>query len=530
MDREELLQLLEEARAALASGRDSRAINRRIEELTDGAFPGIMSLTLAVDPDVQAEEEFADALQAVAEVSPAQNFFEGLGQGLTFGGLDELVGLISPEAGEALRRRQEAREITNPKTSLALEVGGAAVSPVTRALGAGFQALRGGGGLIRSTGAAAATGGAGGGAFGFLSAEGDVGERARAAGPEAALGAGLGLAGPLLVAGGRSVGRALAPLTRTTRAGARDVTRTAIEGAGMTVDEAIEGVRQGNPLALQDPSIMARAPGTVRTAPNLRRIGGPVQNLRASVAPEQVRAARRAIFEPLEEVVVNDRAVISAVRRNPRIIDAATKTVPGLRVNNLDDLGSLTFREVQQIRGRLKDAVKKAMRKGDAGLAEFDQATGALAEFDQAIDVALPAFRAARRQFAEVASRQEAAGQLFAALETAVPKGAPATGLPGSIEGVGASLRNAVFNLDARKEAIAEVFGEMILKSGESAARELERLLRGGFITRSLSRSVRDVGLPRSTDVPFGAISGVGQLFGADVSPSGGGGGLFEEF
>lgn len=529
MDREELLALLQEARQALAAGAPSTAINQRIEELTGGTFPGIMSLTLAVDPDVQAEQAYGEALEAVAEVSPVQNFFEGLGQGLTFGGLDELVGLISPEAGEALRRRQEAREITNPKTSLALEAGGAIVSPATRALGAGFQALRGGGGLLRTTAAASATGGAGAGAFGFLSAEGSPGERLEEAAPQAALGAGLGALGPPAAAGGRALGRAAAPLTRTTQAGARDVTRTAIEGAGMSIEDAIAGVSRGEPLALQDPSIMARAAGTVRSAPNLRRVGGPVQNLRASVAPKQVAAARRAIFEPLEEVVVNDQAVIGAVRRNPRIIDAATKTVPGLRVNNLDDLGSLTFREVQQIRGQLKKAVKKAMRQGDAGLAEFDQATGALAEFDQALDQVLPAFRAARRQFAEVASRQERAGQLFAALETAVPRGAPATGLPGSIEGVTASVRNAVFNLDARKGAIAEVFGEMILESGPEAARELERLLRGGFITRALSRSVRDVGLPRSTDVPFGAVSGVGQLFGAEVTPSSGGG-LFEEF
>lgn len=146
----------------------------------------------------------------------SEDLLRSAGQGMTFGGMDELVGgvaaaahpLVHGQDGSTISERFDAytgRErnklgtfrAQHPVASVATEIGGALMTvPVAPALtpfkGAGTTAL---------VGNAAATGATYGGAYGFGTAEGNVAERAPGALRGSLIGAGTGATLPLVAKG-----------------------------------------------------------------------------------------------------------------------------------------------------------------------------------------------------------------------------------------------------------------------------------------------------------------------------------------
>lgn len=197
----------------------------------------------------------------------------GFNQGLTLGFGDELyAGVTAPfraipgalngegydlgkayEAGlETQRTTQEQQAALNPIAAGVGEVTGAVVNPASRLLmpvkGAGVAAN-----ALRGAGGGAATGGV----YGFGSAEGDIGERARGGLVGAATGAGVGVVAPWLAKKGgdaiegvlqsRATSKAIknAPAAADLKAESSAMFK-AVDQAGVTVDTAkFSGLVQG---------------------------------------------------------------------------------------------------------------------------------------------------------------------------------------------------------------------------------------------------------------------------------------------
>jgi hypothetical protein len=99
MGEKELQEILRQARAAVAAGKSVTAVNQRVSELTQGQYPGVMSLALSVDPVVIQEEKEAERLEPLLEGSAAGDFLRTLGSGVTFGLSRGLPGAAGPPAG-----------------------------------------------------------------------------------------------------------------------------------------------------------------------------------------------------------------------------------------------------------------------------------------------------------------------------------------------------------------------------------------------------------------------------------------------
>jgi hypothetical protein len=496
MGEKELQEILRQARAAVAAGKDITAVNQRVSELTQGQYPGMMSLALSVDPVIAAEEKEAERLEPLLEGSAAGDFLRTLGSGVTFGLSRGLPGVGGRERLDLLREE-------NPKTSFATELAGAGVSPITRALGAGFKAIRGAGGALRTGTAGAATGAAGGAVAGF-------GEDPSLEG--AARGAKVGglLGGTL--PGAAAVGRGATRLARSVvgpmRGGfnerqAGNLVRDMIEQAGISPEEAVRRVRMGQTLADIDPSIATRAPGVVKNAPALRRAGGPVEGIAARVKPEVIQSAKRQIFEPLEDFVLKDKAVIQRLKSDPAYHDAFRRA--GVSGDALTNLQTLSFRKIQDLRKGMRAIMAKAERDGMPG--RWRDAEEKLTELDGLLDGSVPGFAQARRNFAELMERVEGYQKLAKSLEKAVPTFRP--DMPGRIEGVGASMRNALIDSEGRRMRIAELVGEAMLNEGPAAAQRIENMIRSGFYARVFNPGLRGAfsGSARLPSVLTGAAS-----------------------
>lgn len=510
MDREELLQLLREAQEAIRQGAKYNDVNQRIRELTGGQFAGLMSLTIAVDPQVEADAAIQEDLERVSADTPLSNFVRTLAEGATFGFADELAGVgaaLVPGgqdfegAVEESRARMDVIRRTNPGAAFAGELAGVAASPLTGLLGAGFGVIRGAGGVLRSLAAGGATGAAGGALMAAGQGEGDLVERAA---PAAVGGLAGGLTGGLLSAGGAVAGRFARPF-RSTRRMARDELADMTAQAGLTPEELPAAVRRASVpngpeavVADVSPAFGRRAPGIVRQAPGLQTDVVPA--LRVRLAPQQVERAKRAVWEPLERAnpVVRDRTLINLVRSDPAVADAARR-VMGQKFQTVDQL---TFRQAQSIRQRMVRALTR-----DPSPEEFRKISDALTRFDALLETRIPGFREANQRYREVIQRLEGFEALQKALDRAFPAFRP--DLPNTLEGITATAKNALLDIPRRREAVAEMVGELILTPG--GAEKIRELLRQGFFARAFA--------PLHSRTRQTGLTEIGRLFGGTVQP-----------
>jgi hypothetical protein len=511
MDNEQLQELLRFARAAVARGVSNIEVNRRIQALTGGQFVGIMDLTLAVDPMVKAEEAEAEKLKEFEKLHsldgkiPAEigAFLASLGQGATFGFADELV---RPEQRDAVRRATELRRELNPGATFAGELAGTFASPITGLLGRGFNLIRGAGGFLRTVAAGGATGATGGAVFSAGEAEGDLVERA---GPAAVGGAaggafGAGMGGTAAIAG--LLGRHIAPSRSLARrqmgrmveqAGVEDPSQ--LPGAVRSAEQASGLPRGTGTLMDVDPAISRRAPGIARQAPDLHSAEGPIRSFTTRVSPQQLQSARRAIWRPLEarNQSIKDRALLNFFRRDPVAQDALRRVI-GQRSA---DVRELTFRELQSARRFISRALSR-----DIDPVSAESMSKALTKLDDMLETKVPGFREANAKYREMLSRQQGMEAVNNALDQAFPQFN--AGLPNTLEGATATMKNAVLDIPRRREAVAEMVGELILEPG--GIEKVQRLLREGFF-RKLARA--GVSLGRQT-----GQTEVGRLFGSTVT------------
>lgn len=217
-------------------------------------------------------------------------------QGGTMGFADELIGAVSPAAGEAARAGQRQADAAYPGLSMATEIGAAIASPLARALGP-----------VKTVGQAARTGAVIGAAEATGNAEG--GPLARL--DDAAMGGTVGFfaagAGDVLFRGATSGFRRLAE---------RSETRPTIELLRATKNELY---------------------GKVRAA----GIGFDVNDLTA-MNNRIVRLSQTARWDVDPNLAVDDGAV-AALKRVGNRLQAAQRTGKPISLNNLDKMRQNLF-------------------------------------------------------------------------------------------------------------------------------------------------------------------------------------------
>ncbi len=469
MDEAQLLQLLADAQDALARGAPYNDINARIRAMTDGQFAGMMALTVAIDPQAEADRRLSESADGN---TPTGDFMRMMAQGATFGFADEITGLFGGDVEESRARVERLRE-QNPVASGISEVAGILTAPAAISARA-FQGLKGAGGILRSARAGIGTGAVEGALAGAGEGQGGIVDRAGGAATGGAAGA---FTGGLLSGGGAVVGRLAKPF-RPNASLAREALGDIVAESRVPPGEIAGRVAAQGPggiVADVDPSIAGRLPGITRQAPQLRRAGGPVERLGQRIDPDTFRAAKRAIFEPLEQVhtAVDDKPLIRLLRNQPTLIDATRGTA------DIEKVSSLSFRQLQDIRAKLK----KGLTGRNVLPSQYQTASDALTQFDNAMDTAVPGFREARRRFAQTVSQHEDWERLFKAVDKAIPPFRP--DLPNRIEGLGASVRNVLTNQERRRSQIAEIVGEVLMAEGREGAERLEQMIASGFFARA---------------------------------------------
>lgn len=250
--------------------------------------------SMSTDEQNKAVEEIASSLNIQTLPSKTESFARGAADMGTFGFADEIGAGIETGAGlwgdydkelQAYRDAYARAQQANPKTYLAGQVaGGVGQALATAGLGSGVAAAN----LARAGMATKMIAGAGYGAgtgatYGFGSGEGGIGNRISQAGVDAAFGAaggaigapvGAALAkgaskagGAVLNAGRRFIGP---KATGAEQAAAKKVSGY-IDDVGLTVDEAIEGVKDGRFIGQQDTTLMDRLRSTKRSLPGRAR-------------------------------------------------------------------------------------------------------------------------------------------------------------------------------------------------------------------------------------------------------------------
>jgi hypothetical protein len=356
MDREELMQLLREAREARLAGMDQVEIDGLINEFTGGQFVDTRALAAAAFAPPPEEA----ALARVAEHSPASQFARAFTQGLTFGFADELAGLgaaVVPggkgfsEATEASRQRIEDIRETAPGAALASEIAGGFGVPFG-ALGTARGAIGAGATRAARAGRAAAAGAATGGATGALTGlgEGQGGLLARA--PSAAVSGSLGAAAGGLLGGG--VGA---------------VSRTAPVSGQQIADRLVRRV--------------GRQPGTIPAT---------------DAIDKSLKQVSREMFQPLERefTEVTSPGVLAAIQSDDPLVNAVIRRSLPKAVRQGERPPSLL--ELQSLRQRLRGKASAAQRVGDP--AERRLFSDAEAQLREALTDEIPGFAEAQSRWA----------------------------------------------------------------------------------------------------------------------------------
>ena len=498
MGEAELRRLFEQATLAVSRGAPIFEVNELIAAATNGEFAGLQAVAMAIGAEGElvqsgtfsaegSHDEAArgtERAQRYADVGPIQNFAEGMLQGGSFGAADDLL-------GEGFRGRREDARAVNPVGAAISEASGMAVP----GFGTGSLMTRVGGGLVRRAAASTGIGAALSGLFAFGEADAggrdvSIGDRVEDAmagvGVGATVGLGIGLLGPFA----RGVGR----MFRSDRQLASQMSRTAIDQTGKSLDDVILDLRlrklqTGDELASfadvsPELSVQARRLASQGTA-GLRRAGGPLEGMRARVTPEEVRRATAAIYKPFDNRVITDKRLLGQLANGEEMANATRQIVKG----DIAGMKAVTGQEIQGIRNQLRNQFAAAKRSGD--VPAMGRIKTAQIHFDEQVERAMPGYRQANTDFKSLGERVEGAEALINALDNALPKiesGVPQAG------GIYASIYRAVGDPARRDAVIKSMVAEALLTDGEAGIRLLEKLVRDGSIAK-MFKFLRPIGV-----------------------------------
>ena len=369
----ELKAILEDARAALASGYSLEEVNEILgKETLFRDFQQLEQYVMALEGGLPTDLANQSAIEAVEAITPAQRrLSEGGARGETARGDFATLGLqtmlrnFGDEAlGENFGSRVEALEQEAPATArLAAGAAGVvptALLPIARMTGAAS-------GMIGKAATAIGLGAAEGYAQGMGASEGSA--RDRATSPEAAFGA---------VIGGGSAG-VLGP----------------VAGGGLNLLRRNTAGPMGRRIAEQ----MARLGGDMEASGPLGRLRNRVTGGKLADVPAP--DARMAQFRLNTEDVA--RRVYGGYDATPpapgltQYVNAARQDpIYGAIVENaVDQTSSMDFRQMQRIHDALSTSAGRAGNATDEA-----QLTRMARRFGEEVEVSYPGYGEARRQFA----------------------------------------------------------------------------------------------------------------------------------
>ncbi len=492
MNEAELLRLFETAILARAQGAPIFEINELIAQETGGEYAGLQAVAMSLGKEeelVQSgsftpegardEAEHGSARRARwADVGPLRNFGEGLVQGGSFGGADDVL-------GQGFRTRREDDRALNPRGAAISEAVGTGAVAGAATLIPGVAPAIATTGVTRGAAVSSAIGAGLSGtlAFGEADAGGrDVSIRDRlsdaAAGAAAGgvVGLGFGFLAP--------VARGLSRMLRSDKQLASEMARKTLDQTGATLDDAILALRRrkletGDELANfadVDPvfGTQARRFAGEGTA-TLRRLDGPLAGMRGRVTPEELRKGVAAIYEPFNNRVITDKVLLRQLRNGREMADA-TRTIMG---EDISRLTSIKGTQIQSIRGELGNRYKAASNRRDVdAMVEIKQAQ---VHFDKQVERAMPGYAQANTDFQALTVRTDAAEALIKALDVALPRiesGVPQAG------GIYASIYRAVGRPQERDAFIKNMVAEALLADGEAGITLLSDLILDGTIAK----------------------------------------------
>jgi len=382
---------------------------------------------------VESEQELTDeqayqAALAQTQKEPASQRIRSFAQGLTMGGSDEMeAGIVSKWTGRPydevlaeIRTKIKAYQQASPIESTATELLGAAGT------GLAFAPFTGGASVPATLGRSIATSGAQGLASGFLSAEGDLSQRAAGGLTGAATGAVLG---PVFQKGLEGIGFTADKVTdwarrnmggRGSKAVETEIQRLA-KTSGLTNDEIVERIARGEIMAENE---------TLRTAVRaMYSQGGEAGNIireALTVRPEQFRkTAQKQLQADLTPGV--NRSVL----RQMKMSDDAARAAERQAYEAAFQQGGVISPELTLAFGeaikRVPDVVKNINRdyQAQTGKKAFFDVVDGDVRFDKG--ATLQDFEIARRSLRDAAAEAYRSGQgnyggILADLEGAIKR------------------------------------------------------------------------------------------------------------
>lgn len=291
----------------------------------------------------------------------------------------DAAGMGDPVQREIAERRLDQFAEERPKTTTGLQIAGgvSAIAPAVAAAPVAFGA--GGGGLLTNTALSGASGTVIGAVDSAARSGGDTKETIEGA----ALGGGLGLLGPVAALGvgkiGRGVGQLFKGSTGRARSGADELIGRALERDGLSIDDAVDRMRELGPEAL--PADIA--PNLRQQAEGLASIQGTAQKtVRDALASRGAGAGKRitgaldeALGQPVNTLQTADDIIAQRSAAATPLYEAArSKPMPFSR-----DLESLLNRPAMQ--QALAQAQKLAANEGMVSKQWFANVAGDGATF-----------------------------------------------------------------------------------------------------------------------------------------------------
>ena len=366
---------------------------------------------------VESEQELTDeqayqAALAQTKKEPAPQRIRSFAQGLTMGGSDEMeAGIVSKWTGRPydevlaeIRTKIKAYQQANPIESTATELLGAAGT------GLAFAPFTGGASVPATLGRAMATSGAQGLASGFLSAEGDLSQRAAGGLTGAATGAVLG---PAFQKGLEAVGFTADKVVdwarrnmggRGSKAVETEIQRLA-STSGMTTDEIVDRIAKGEIMAENE---------TLRTAVRaLYSQGGEAGNILRQALTVRPEAFRRSVQTLMQQTLTP--GVDKSVLRSMKMSDDAAKAAERQAYKQAFEQGGVISPELTLAFG---EAIKKVPNvveninrnyRAETGKKNFFEVVDGNVRFDKG--ATLEDFEIARRALRDEADQAYRSGQ-----------------------------------------------------------------------------------------------------------------------
>lgn len=366
---------------------------------------------------VESEQELTDeqayqAALAQAQKEPVSQRARSFAQGLTMGGFDEMeAGIVSKWTGRPydevlaeIRTKIKAYQQAKPIESTATELLGAAGT------GLAFAPFTGGASVPATLGRTIATSGAQGLASGFLSAEGDLSQRAAGGLTGAATGAVLG---PAFQKGLEAVGFTADKVVdwarrnmggRGSKAVETEIQRLA-STSGMTTDEIVDRIAKGEIMAENE---------TLRTAVRaLYSQGGEAGNILREALTVRPEAFRRSAQTLMQQTLTP--GVDKSVLRSMKMSDDAAKAAERQAYKQAFEQGGVISPELTLAFG---EAIKKVPNvveninrnyRAETGKKNFFEVVDGNVRFDKG--ATLEDFEIARRALRDEADQAYRSGQ-----------------------------------------------------------------------------------------------------------------------